>query len=116
MSRDSQLPLFDEKPKSQNVEWFVALLHGRDWVTAGELLAECRLDVTENNKRKLRALSEASEGRVCGHQKGYKLTSNMTHEEYNWWRNEWLKADAAIKSRVLQSDKVFYGRQPVEAV
>ncbi len=109
--RQTDLPLFQEKPTSQNVEWFVAFLQGHDWITAAELLRECNLDVTENNKRKLRALAEASEGRICGHQRGYKLTTTMTHEEYNWWRNEWLKADAAIQARVVQSDKVFYGRQ-----
>jgi hypothetical protein len=114
-SPQPDLPLFQEKPASVNVEWFVTFLQGRDWITAAEVLGECRLEVTENNKRKLRALADASEGRICGHQKGYKLTRSMTAEEYNWWRYEWLKADAAIRERVIQSDKVFYGRQSVEA-
>lgn len=109
--KQTDLPLFQEKTASQNVEWFVAFLQGRDWITAAALLAECRLEVTENNKRKLRGLAEASEGRICGHQRGYKLTTSMTHEEYTWWRNEWLKAEQAIQFRVIQSDKVFYGRR-----
>lgn len=109
----TDLPLFQERAGSVNVEWFVEFLHGRDWITAADLLTECGQDATENNKRKLRALAEASEGRICGHQKGYKLTTTMTHEEYQWWRNEWLKADAAIQARVIASDKVFYGRKPV---
>lgn len=105
------LPLFQAAKKSSNVEWLVGVLQCRDWTTAAELLAQVDLPATENNKRKIRAWADASEGRVCGHQKGYKLTSAMTLEEYQWWRNEALKASNAIKSRVIETDKVFYGRK-----
>lgn len=95
---------------ARNVEWFVAFLAGRDWLTAKAILDEIGQPPTENLKRKLRSLADASAGRVCGHQKGYKLCRSMTAEEYQWWRNEMLKMSDAIKARVLESDKIFYGR------
>jgi hypothetical protein len=103
--------LFGERTNPKDPEWFVAFLEGRDWLTAGEILRELRQPANENMKRKLRALADKSGGRICGHQKGYKLVLSMTREEYQWWRNEALKASAAIKARVIESDRVFYGRQ-----
>lgn len=98
-----------------NVEWFVGFLEGPSrtgqWTTAAEVLRQARLEVTENAKRKVRAWADASGGRVAGHQKGYKLVTQMTGEEYQWWRNEMLKASDAIKGRVLESDKIFYQRK-----
>lgn len=115
IDHQKELPLFEENPTSQNVEWLVEFLSGRDWITAAEILAECRLPVTENHKRRLRSFADASGGRVAGHQKGYKLVKAMTGEEYQWWRNEWLKAAGNIQARVVESDKIFYGRQAVPA-
>ena len=116
MSETIELPLFSSVGDSRsssfqgNVDWFVEFLAGKDWITAAEILADCGRPVTENEKRKLRAWADLSGGRICGHQKGYKLVTSMTHEEYQWWRNEALKASDAIRSRVLESDKVFYGK------
>ena len=99
--------------KVGNCEWFVEYLEGRDWITASEMLIELgQKPVTENKKRRLRALADASGGRICGHQRGYKLTRSMTGDEYNWWRNEILKIADALRGRVLESDRIFYGRSP----
>jgi hypothetical protein len=81
-TNQKELPLFHVEAKSANVEWFVSFLEGRDWITAAEILGEAGREATETEKRKLRALADGSEGRVIGHQKGYKLTTMMTHEEY----------------------------------
>jgi hypothetical protein len=105
-----ELPMFAEAAGSQNVEWFVAFLEGRDWVVASVVLEELGHVPTENLKRRLRSLADGSEGRICGHQRGYKLVKAMTGAEYQFWRNEALKASDAIRARVLESDKVFYGR------
>jgi hypothetical protein len=114
--KQKDLPLFQEKPTSKNVEWFVAFLEGRDWITANDIFKDLGYTtVTENNKRKLRALADASAGRVCGHQKGYKLTRSMTKDEFDWWRNEILKISASLKARVVESDIVFFGRQGLPA-
>jgi len=105
-----ELDLFAAEAGSRNAEWFVAFLEGRDWISASEILLELGQPATENMKRKLRKLADVSGGRICGHQKGYKLVLSMTREEYGWWRSEALKAADSIKSRVLESDRVFYGR------
>jgi len=110
-TEQAELPLYKEAAGSANVEWFVQFLQGRDWITAADILKEVFRPVTENEKRKLRGLADASEGRVCGHQRGYKLVQSMTQEEYNWWRNEVLKAVGALQGRVVESDKVFYSRK-----
>ena len=39
----------------------------------------------------------------------------LTSDEYQHWRNEWLKADASIRDRIREADIVFYGRQPIAA-
>jgi hypothetical protein len=110
-SPQTELPLFHVEAKSANVEWFVSFLEGRDWITAAEILALADREGTENEKRKLRALADASGGRIIGHQKGYKLTTTMTHEEYLWWRNEATKAADSIRGRVIETDKVFYSKK-----
>ena len=106
-----ELPLFRVEEGSRNVEWFVEFLEGRDWITAGDVLEEIGQPVTENSKRKIRAWADASGGRICGHQRGYKLVKAMTGEEYQWWRNEALKMADAVRARVIETDKVFYGRK-----
>lgn len=107
----NELPLFREEKGSRNVEWFVSFLEGRDWIVAAEVLREAGQEVTENNKRKVRSWADASGGRVCGHQKGYKLTGSMTHEEYQWWRNEAIKMADAVRARVIETDRVFYAKK-----
>lgn len=107
----TEMPLFQEPKSSLNVEWLVKFLEGRDWIMAKDILAEVGRPGTENQKRRVRAWADASGGRVCGHQKGYKLTTSMTHEEYNWWRNETLKGASSIQARVIESDKVFYSKK-----
>ena len=92
----------------------VMLLQGPDWRTAGELLVAMGKEVTEGNRRWLRELAHGSEGEIASGQCGYKLVREMTVEEYNHFRN-WMKAQAdCMTGRILRSDKVFYGRQPVK--
>ena len=110
-TRERELPLFKVEAESPNVEWLVGFLQGRDWIRAADILREIGREPNENEKRKVRAWADASNGRVCGHQKGYKLTTTMTHEEYVWWRNELLKTRAAIDGRLVETDRVFYGRK-----
>lgn len=102
----------ESRPLEEHVEWFVDFLAARDWITAAEILGLTDQPVNENAKRRLRALADASGGRVAGHQRGYKLVRNMTREEYDWWRNEWLKSARAIERRVVESDKLFFHHQP----
>lgn len=109
------LPLFAAVPEGADAEWLVTLLADRDWTTARELLVLLGLPVTENHKRWLRKLADESKGRIAGHQRGYKLVREMTGEEYQHWRNEWLKAITATQHRITEADGVFYGRKAVAA-
>lgn len=110
-----ELALFRVEQGSRNVEWFCEFLEGKDWIRASEVLKEIGEVVTEQTKRRLRAWANASGGRICGHQKGYKLEKAMTGEEYQWWRNEMLKSSDAVKARVIESDRLHYQRQSVKS-
>jgi len=117
MSTASQidLPLFKADPKSPNFSFMIELLTGKDWQTSRELLTRIGRPDTDGNRRSLRAVAEASEGRIAGGQKGYKLVEQMTAEEFHHYRNWMLSQTTKMERRILQSDKVFYGRKPVPA-
>jgi hypothetical protein len=109
---------FEIRPDDPNILFLVEQLAGSGWRTAKELSAsiEARVNVGRKvGERYLRALASASGGQIAGGQRGYKLVREMTVEEYQHWRN-WMKSQSdEMCRRVLQSDKVFYGRQPVKA-
>lgn len=109
------LPLFKADGHGPNARRLVEYLQGEDWLTANEILEAWGVAVNDAHRRWLRALAEASDGAVAGGQRGYKLVSSMTQEEYQHFRN-WMKSQAdQMTSRILKSDKVFYSRQPVAA-
>jgi len=111
---DKTLPLFAVPKENVNVEWFVKFLTRRDWITAAEVLGEIRWPVTDSNKRWLRGLADASAGRIGSGQKGYKLVREMTGEEFHH-TNNWLNHQAEeMKRRVLEMQREFYRRTPVE--
>lgn len=68
--------MFSAKPLASDVEAFVEHLAGRGWILARLLLAELQV-----NRRHLRALAEASKGRVISGNQGYKLTAEASREE-----------------------------------
>lgn len=95
-----------------NIDYLVRLLDKQDWVKSAEL---CERVLRETGvrwcDRKVRALARASNGRIAGGQKGYKLVTDMTHEEYNHYRNWMLSQCDEMKRRVLESDKLFYAKK-----
>jgi hypothetical protein len=103
-------------PDDPNIECLVKMLAAAgDWMTAAQLSEVVKQGAgVAWCDRKIRALAKASGGRVAGGQKGYKLVTQMTHEEYNHYRHWMLSQCDEIKRRVLESDKVFYARKPVE--
>lgn len=107
----SQPGLFEERPGSRTVEWLVTFLAGRDWTDSRQLCLLCNLEPNRANRTRFTAIAEASEGRICGHQKGFKLVKSMTGEEYEWWRSEHLKTITAKQKRLVECDRVFYGRK-----
>ena len=106
-----QLSMFAAPPPVANVEWLIGMLNGADWTLAADLVPAAGKSDTENNRRWVRHLADASGGRVIGGQRGYKLTSVCTLEEYDHWRNASLSMAREIQRRVIEADKIHYYRQ-----
>lgn len=107
------LPIPEIADDDPNIDFLVQLLQGRDWLTARQIIADvCTRTAVTWCDRKVRALARASRGRIAGGQKGYKLVSEMTSEEYQHYRNWMLSQSDEMKQRVLDSDKIFYPRKP----
>jgi hypothetical protein len=86
------------------------------WKTAVEICTALGLEPTDNHRRKVRLLADASGGRVAGGQRGYKLVGRMEAAEFQHTRN-WLISQAReMQRRVLEMDRVFYSRQATGAV
>ena len=75
-----QLTMFDRAPTVavDDVRLLLGVLRGAGWVNA-KLLAR----LTGYDDRKLRAVANASDGRVISGNAGYKLTKEATNEEIN---------------------------------
>lgn len=112
----TETPLFLVKPGHPNIDWFIRMLEAADttgdWLTAADICRLADKPVTDQNKRWVRALADASEGRVAGGQRGYKLIGRMTRDEYDHWRN-WMTHQAdEMRRRVIEADKVWYKKKP----
>lgn len=80
----------------------IARLRARDWQTARDLGAD-----KESDKRRLRAIANASGGRIISGQKGYKLTLEATPDEIA--ATHWLKAQAAeMEHRWIEIQRVYH--------
>jgi hypothetical protein len=128
MSETAQMGLFDRPAPAMhgvdeddpNVAFVVEVLaHGHHadkggWITAAVLLPQIGKAVTESNKRWLRAIADASRGRIAGGQHGYKLIAKMTNEEYQHWRNWMTHQSDEMRRRVIEADKIWYAKKPVD--
>jgi hypothetical protein len=113
----TETPLFAIKPGHPNIDWLIEVLASGEgeWKTAAEICAMAGKPANDQNKRWVRALADASRGNVAGGQRGYKLVTKATVEEYQHWRN-WMNHQAnEMKRRVIEADRVFYGRAAVES-
>jgi hypothetical protein len=110
--RQEILPFF--QVAKEDAQWMVALLQGRDWLTAAEVLRAVGAADTEGARRRLRASAEASAGRIAGGQRGYKLVEEMTREEFGHFRNWMLSQAGAMQRRIVAADRVWYARNAVE--
>lgn len=107
------VPLFAVKAGHPNVELLVKLLHGQDWQTATQVLTAWSQTASDHNKRWVRALANASGGRVAGGQRGYKLIAEMTQAEYSHWR-AWMTHQAdEMRRRVIKADRVWFARKAI---
>jgi len=79
-----QKELFTIAPADPNVEWLVESLRAaQEWRSADDILEAAGKPQTDYWRRWVRALAEASEGRVMSApgSPGYKLTEQCTPEE-----------------------------------
>ena len=75
-----------EPAKPEASEWEVklmclTLLDAGGWMTAADIIAKHSMANTEQSRRVLRALAEASNGEIISGQLGYKHNSFATEEE-----------------------------------
>lgn len=115
-TQQNELPLFaDAREVDPNVPYLIGVLQGRDWTTAREVVEIVRMQTNVKwCDRKVRELAQLSKGQIAGGQLGYKLVSLMTGEEFHHARN-WMNSQATMmQRRVVEMDRVFYSRKPVE--
>jgi len=106
-------PLFTVRAGHPNIELLVRHLAGTDWQTSNEILSALSQPLTEHNRRWLRALANASGGRVAGGQRGYKLIDEMTKGEFDHWIN-WMTSQAdQMRRRVIEAKKRWYKTKPL---
>jgi hypothetical protein len=124
MNTPVQQPLCFAKPAApaipgvteENVKFAIAQMKGCDWQTARELCAKLGWPATDSNLRWFRSVAHASKGQIAGGQRGYKLIDDMTREEYHRFRN-WMNSQCdEMKRRLIESDRVWYARHPVEMI
>lgn len=99
-------------PSAGAIAGLLDVLADGQWKTAAEVCVALGLEPTDNNRRKVRLLADASGGRVAGGQRGYKLVERMEATEFQHTRNWLLSQAREMTRRVLEMDRVFYRRQP----
>src|SRR4051812_36063151 len=81
--QQTEMPLYAGKPVAKNVTWLENLLcDRRDWMTAAEIIQAGCLKDTDDNKRYIRQLANASEFVLSGPgSPGYKHLKFCTAKE-----------------------------------
>ena len=110
-----QAELFIEAPPLSpearaEVERMVTALSPGDWLLARELLPLFGRQDTESDRRHLRSLAFFSSGRIGSGQPGYKMVTAMTADEFAHSANGMLSQCARMRQRVIEMQRVFYGR------
>lgn len=98
---------FSTQPTKDDVEGFVELLCGRGWVHAHVLVAELNI-----NKRHLRALAEASKGRVISGNQGYRVTSEAASLEVDTCCDRLGSQGRRMIDRCSNIRAIWYSAQP----
>ena len=80
MATDTQLDLF--APTQECAAQILELLRGQGWMTSADILAVFGTPPTEAAKRRLRRVANTSGGQIASGQNGYKLTCELTDEEF----------------------------------
>jgi len=89
--RDSQLGLFQMSSEDLNVQWLEGYLREcQRWMTAQDLVVLVGKVNSDDSRRWIRTLAQASEWVISG-QKGYKHLEHATAEEVNHFVN-WMES------------------------
>lgn len=87
----TDLPLFQVSAEDPNVAWLEGYLKEHPaWMRAGELVVLVNKPDSDDSRRWLRALAQAS-GWVISGQKGYRHLEHATAEEVNHFTN-WMES------------------------
>ena len=91
-------------------EWLVNYLQGRRWVISRQILAALNLSPTEDNKRWLRRVREATNGRVLGGpgMPGYMLLNEMSVEEFRHWRETMRSQAREMDQQIILAEKRYH--------
>jgi hypothetical protein len=111
---ETQTELFQPKApavSASEVEELEGLLERCGWLTAAEILRLLHKPVTDNQKRRLRAIANKSDT-IVGGQEGYNVITNLALNDYRHQRNWMLSQIRMMANRVRRWDKIFYARQP----
>jgi len=73
----------------EEVDAICAFLHGKGWLRAAEIA-----DATEIDDRRMRAIAEASDGRILSGQKGYRFYDETTPADEADRAAAWLESQA----------------------
>lgn len=100
-----QLPFtfIPEPPEQDEIEMLIAQLRGRDWRTARDLGA-----LAEKDRRKLRQIAEASEGRIISGQQGYKLAGEATPEEIGGFYRWMVSQGKRMIRRAIRARRIWH--------
>jgi hypothetical protein len=115
-----QLQLLPEKAPSidaSEIARMCLVLEGAGWLTAEDvaqvLFLHAEEGVTEAHKRRIRAIANASDGRILSYpgSKGYKLTRQATVEEINTATAKLRHQAGEMHQRALEIDRVYHGKK-----
>lgn len=103
-----QLDLFAAKaPKisALEIETMISALRGKQWQTAADLGAH-----SESEKRRLRAVAEASAAEIISGPHGYRLTREVSHTEFHRCRARLVSFVTGLRERIAALDRVWHGK------
>lgn len=90
-TKQTEMPLFQVGAEDQNVRWMESYLKEvREWMTAAALAVLVGKPDSDDSRRWVRSLAQASDWVISG-QKGYKHLEHSTPEEISHFIN-WMES------------------------
>jgi hypothetical protein len=104
IERQTEMPLYAGKPVAKNITWLEDLLRDRrDWMTAIEILQAVCMKDSDDNKRYIRQLANASDNVLSGPgSPGYKHVACCTMEEVDHYTNAGMSQGKQMVKRAIR--------------